>query len=233
MRLLDDLRILAPPLPWHGPVIHSAQGDRVVLLHGLWRSYLAMEGVAREANAAGYECVNISYPSFRKPLDEIVKRVAEVLLPLERKTTHFVTHSLGGIVLRRLAADYPELVSGRVVMVAPPSQGSEIVDWLKDSPFGKAFLGPAGLSLSTERVPVEVPRFPESQEVGIIMGKTRTLPFFQQMLEEENDGIVSVERGRLKGVKNFCVVEGDHTFIVNEPEVRALVKHFLQNGKFD
>jgi len=232
VKFFDDLRVLSPPLPWHRAEIRAAPGDRIVFLHGLWRSYLAMDGVAQEFYSEGYETVNLSYPSFTKPMEEIVARVHHELKSLPQKKTHFVTHSLGGIVVRHLARHHPELVSGRVVMVAPPSQGSEIIDWLEECPLTRIAFGPAGLSLSTTRVMAEVPQLSDTVEVGVIMGHSKKLPFFQEFLESENDGIVSVEKGRLPKMQDFTVVEGDHTFIMNEPLVRKLAKRFLQLGHF-
>ncbi len=227
-RVRDALQMMIPPLPWHQPRHRPGPGDRVVLLHGLWRSVWAMEMPARHLNEVGFETLSIPYPSFRKPLPELVAEVAAALPPTE-KTTHFVTHSMGGIVLRCLAAKRPDLVTGGVVMLAPPNHGSEIIDWLEDSPLGKYSLGPGGMNLSTDKVCEGVPNFPVGQRVDVIMGRRSTVPFFRFLLVGENDGIVTVEGGRLPGVRNFVVVDADHTFMMGNREVLERVVSWLQS----
>lgn len=228
LRVMNVLQMMIPPLPWHQSRHRPGPGDRVVLLHGLWRSVWAMEVLARHLNAVGLETLSIPYPSFRKPLPELVEEVAGALPP-SQKTTHFVTHSMGGIVLRCLAAKRPDLVTGGVVMLAPPNHGSEIIDWLADSPLGKYSLGPGGMSLSTDKVCEDVPNFPVGQRVDVIMGRRCLVPFFRFLLEGENDGIVTVEGGRLPGVRKFAVVDADHTFMMANREVLERVVSWLQS----
>ena len=233
MRLFENLVTLIPPHPWPEGKgrLRAAPGPRVILLHGLWRSSFAMEALAKDLHEAGYETLNLPYPSFTRSPDELVEIIANELSRYPHKVTHFVTHSLGGIILRHLTARHPETLGGRAVMIAPPHQGSEIIDWLEDSPLGRLF-GPAGLSLSTSRVPREVPPLPTTSQAGIIMGRSNRIPFFQSLLEEENDGIVSLSRARLNGVSHFEVVDADHTFIVTDPTVRKLTRRFLEKGHF-
>lgn len=214
----NTLQMLVPPLPWHEVRHRPGSGDRVVLLHGLWRSVWAMETPARYLNEAGFETLSIPYSSFRKSLPEIVEEVEERISPSDKRT-HFITHSMGGIVLRCLASRRPDRVTGRIVMLAPPNQGSEIVDWLEDSLLGRCFLGPGGRSLSTKGVREEVPQFSREHGVDVIMGRRRAVPVFSFLLEGENDGIVTVDGGRLPGVRRFEVVDADHTFMMANPEV--------------
>ena len=166
---MNRLKMIIPPMPWHSPRMRVNDGERVVLLHGLWRSVWAMEEPARYLHHCGFETLNLPYPSFRQSVDKIVDHVAREIFP-SSKRTHFVTHSMGGIVLRCLAKRHPELITGNVVMLAPPNQGSEIIDWLEDSPLGRLSLGPGGMSLSTNRLPQEVPPFDGSNDVSVIMG---------------------------------------------------------------
>ncbi|MGJ8698246.1 MAG: esterase/lipase family protein [Verrucomicrobiaceae bacterium] len=228
------LEMMIPPLPGDRVRRREAAGERVVLLHGLWRSVWAMEGLARVLNEAGYESVNVPYASFRKPMAEIVEDVAEELRRVEDgKRVHFVTHSMGGIVVRHLAERYPELVTGRLVLLAPPNQGSEIIDWLEDfAPSHWAF-GPGGMALSTGKVKGVVPGFREDHEVAVIMGRKQAVPFFRELLDSENDGIVSVEGGKVEGMSDFRVVDGDHTFLMAEEEVRAHVLCYLREGRLN
>ena len=65
------------------------------------------------------------------------------------KTIHFVSHSMGGPLVRYYLSriQVPEL--GRTVMLNPPNQGSEVADRLKDLAIYRWINGPAGQQLST------------------------------------------------------------------------------------
>ncbi|MDB4693751.1 hypothetical protein OAF21_09130, partial [Akkermansiaceae bacterium] len=88
--------------------------------------------------------------------------------------------------------------------------------------------GPGGMSLSTKAVSQEVPGFSGEVEVAVVMGKSNSMPFFQSLLGEENDGIVSVKGGEVDGMNSLRVLEGDHTFIMAESAVGQEVISFLQ-----
>jgi hypothetical protein len=62
------------------------------------------------------------------------------------------------------------------------------------------------------------------------MGRRALIPFFRRWLGNEHDGIVAVAEGQLGGVKEFCVVDADHTFIAGSPQVRRMVAGFLRDG---
>lgn len=217
---------MIPPFPWHRPKFRAGPGDRVVLLHGLWRSVWAMEGLAAALNNTGFETLNIPYPSFRQSLDEIVTGVIAEIEPTEKRT-HFVTHSMGGIVLRCLAHRAPGLVTGKIVMLAPPNQGSEIIDWLEDSFLGRGIFGPGGMSLTTEHVRAKVPGFDDSHEVTVVMGKKGRLPLFNFLLGNEHDGIVTVSGGKVVGMTNLETIDADHTFIMNHKDAHRAVLRSL------
>ena len=86
-------------MPWHQPRVRQANGETVILLHGLWRSLWAMEPMASFLHEQGYQTINVPYPSFRKPIEEIVSLVREAIDQHSgQQSVHFVTHSLGGIL---------------------------------------------------------------------------------------------------------------------------------------
>ena len=64
-----------------------------------------------------------------------------------------------------------------------------------------------------------MPQFSREHGVDVIMGRRRAVPVFSFLLEGENDGIVTVDGGRLPGVRRFEVVDADHTFMMANPEV--------------
>lgn len=237
LRGAKRLQVLVPPLPWQKLRVKSAKDDSdvVVCLHGLWRSVWAMEPLANSLHQAGYTTVSVPYGSFRYNLEDIAIQVSAAVdswIQAGRKV-HFVTHSLGGVVLRQILMTslkgHEQVNMGRVVMLAPPNHGSEIVDWLGKGPL-KYLLGPAGTFLSSEYMAGYSSHFPVEIESAVIMGNRSALPLFRKLLEEENDGIVSVEKGRLEGVKEFKIVHADHTFISSEPEVLTMIQHFLKTG---
>ena len=217
-------------MPWHKPIVRETNAEAVILLHGLWRSIWAMEPMAQYLHQQGYHTINLPYPSFRKPIEDITQMVYETmqLYGGDRKI-HFVTHSLGGIITRLLLNEIPNHQTGRVVMLAPPNQGSEIVDWLEHCKPLKATLGPAGAQLGTDQINLPPP--PEDTDTAVIMGSKSTLPFFRTFLDEENDGIVSVNRGKVHGMNEFHVLDTDHTFIASDPRVMEMTDYFLREGR--
>jgi len=155
-------------------------GDCVVLLHGLARTAKSMTNMAAGLETQGLTVANIDYPSREMPIQELAPWAVERGLRECRKhdplTIHFVTHSLGGILVRYYLASSAIAELGRVVMLGPPNQGSEVVDVFADVP-GYAWLnGPAGFQLGTG--PDSVPRMlgPVTYPVGVIAGTESVNP---------------------------------------------------------
>jgi len=233
-RWLAMAEMLVPPMPWDRPRWRDNGGPTVVLLHGLLRGWRAMQPLCRVLSSGGFSTLNVPYPSNRLPIPELAARIR---IEVEKITTpgqpvHFVTHSLGGILIRTLLADHVPWTPGRIVMLAPPNNGSEIVDWSIGHPWLQFLLGPAGRSLGVGGFPSTLPRLPEGVEAAVIMGNRSGMPFFKKLLEAQNDGIVSTSRGSIPGLRGFAVVEADHTFIHIHPETIRLCVAFLKNGSF-
>ena len=212
--------------------------DLVILLHGLIRTRWSMRKLASSLSLAGYEVFNCAYPSRTRTIEELSEWVFAKIAPRIRrgngaKKIHFVTHSMGGILVRQMAENHPSLPLGRVVMLAPPNQGSELVDALKNNPIFKLLNGPAGAQLGTDEqsVPINLLRTPRF-ECGIIAGNRSFNPLFSKIIGSENDGKVAVKRTKLPGVKNFLLLPVNHTFIIRNPAVIRQTIHFLQHGRF-
>ena len=132
----------------------SPEGARtVILVHGLGRTPASMTILATRLRDAGFRVVNFGYPSTSEEMEALVDRLESEVVRCcagEAETVHFVTHSMGGILVWSYLDQQPEAHQGRVVMLSPPSRGSEVVDAFADSPMLRSVLGPAGSQLGTD-----------------------------------------------------------------------------------
>ena len=209
--------------------------DTVILVHGLGRTPASMFILEARLEAAGYRVESFGYPSRSEPIEDLVVRLETAVHECcsERENAlHFVTHSMGGVLVRSYLADRDEPFEGRVVMLSPPSQGSEIVDSYADSPLLRKLLGPSGMRLGTDATGIASELGPVDFSLGIITGDRSINPIGSWLIPGPDDGKVSVARARLEGATDFLVVHATHTFIMNRGDVAAQVAHFLANGEF-
>lgn len=212
----------------------SKASDCVVLLHGLARtsaSFAKMEHVLQDS---GFVVVNKSYPSTKHTIEELAEEnllnfIAECP---ENSTIHFVTHSLGGILVRQYLEVNQIENMGRVVMLAPPNKGSEVTDRLKDWWLYKTINGPAGIQLGTDSLSTPNQLGPAVFDLGIIAGTETVNPILSTMLPNPDDGKVSVENTKLEGMTDHMQVPVSHTFILRNKTVIDQVIHFLDHGEF-
>jgi len=211
--------------------------EEVILLHGLCRTSRSMAKMESALTEAGYKVQNINYPSRAASVQQLADdAIGKVVGDCQRDGApkiNFVTHSLGGIMVRSYLARHSIPSLGRVVMLAPPNQGSEVVDKLGWLFLFKWINGPAGIELGTGTNSTSNKFGPASFHVGIIAGD-RSINWINSLLiPGRDDGKVSVERTRLAGMSDHIVIHASHPFIMRNREAIRQTIQFLRTGAFD
>lgn len=210
--------------------------DQVVLLHGLGRTDLSMLMMENALERHGYDVANVGYSSTQHSIEQLAMEelgpAVEACCSEPHGKVHFVTHSMGGIVLRYYLENHSVDSLGRVVMLSPPNQGSEVADWVAENEILQRILGPWPQELGTgpESVPGQLG--PVDFELGIIAGNKTLNPLFSRMIPGDDDGKVAVEATKVEGMTDFLVVPRSHTYIMMSDDVIAQVLYFLQHGEF-
>lgn len=213
----------------------ESQDGSVVLVHGLGRTSRSLVVLEQRLQRAGFRVVSYDYPSTVEPIERLVDSLAmvvETCCPPSSAPVHFVTHSMGGVLVRALLRDSVPPHVGRVVMLSPPNQGSEIVDAFSPSPLLVSVLGPAGAALGTDSLSVPQQLGPALFPLGIIAGNQSITRVGSRLIPGPDDGLVGVEQTRLEGADDFLVVPATHTTIMNRRDVAEAVIRFLLEGRF-
>jgi hypothetical protein len=234
-------------LLYHGDSVsaHSRQEDNallgepsqwVVLLHGLARSKSSMSKMEACIKQAGFSVLNLGYPSQKKTIENLVN---DHLVPAIQKCRnqgasriHFVTHSMGGILVRYYLKFNKLEELGHVVMLSPPNAGSEVVDTLKSFFIFKWLNGPAGQQLGTTPDALPIILGDVDFHPGIITGDRSINLILSWMIPGPDDGKVSVKRSQVKGMADFRVIHATHPFIMKNAQAICLTLQFLKYGAF-
>lgn len=209
----------------------------VILLHGLARTSTSMNKLQQALTEEGFETVNVEYPSREHTIEELAPIAVDKGLAachdvdgVER--IHFVTHSLGGILVRQYLSENSVAELGRVVMIGPPNQGSDAADKLQGLPGYDWLNGPAGKQLGKGDNSVPLKLGPANFELGIIAGNRTIDPLTSAVLANPDDGRVSVEDTKLEGMADFVIVDHSHAFMMRMQKTIELTLEFLQHGEF-
>ncbi len=213
----------------------TSNSPKVFLLHGLGRTSRSMVYLEKRLAQSGYAPFNITYPSQKYSVEELA---LDFVLPAiktyanENTPIHFVTHSMGGIIVRQLVSSKVKINIGRVVMLAPPNGGSEFSDLLNRYAFLNNLTSPAAKELGTSPSYLPHTLGPAGFELGIIAGDRKDNPIAKKIILGESDGRVSVENTKLAGMTDFLLLPVMHSLMMMNEKVADETIHFLAHGVF-
>ena len=211
------------------------KNETVVLIHGLARSSKSMDKMERILSADGYRVINVDYDSNSAPIETLTAQIFEEITPQlnPEQPLHIVTHSMGGIITRLYLTDHKLPQLQNVVMLAPPSKGSEVTDKLHKNFIYRWLNGPAGNQLTTDNtsLPNQLP--PPDFNLGIIGGDRSINIILSCLIPGPDDGKVSVNRVNTQGASDFLLLHVTHACMMWNKSVIRQTRHFLEHGRFE
>lgn len=209
--------------------------EGVLLLHGIARTSGSLRMLERRLRAEGYAVLNLDYPARRLGLAAIACGLAPAVADFGATVPrlHIVTHSMGGLVARVLLTRHRPDHLGRVVMLGPPNEGSEVADALHRFALYRRVFGPAGAELVTARDAACRRLFgPVDYPLGIVAGCRSLYPLASLLLPGPDDGRVTVARTRIVGMADHIVLPVAHPTMVWSRRVHDEILRFLREGRF-
>lgn len=220
------------------PCLSIASGRCVILIHGLARSHYSMATLAKYLQLHGYLVVNQDYPSTKLSIEAIANQeiplMVNACLKYQPDSIYFVTHSMGGVILRQYLQTHSMPTETKIVMLGPPNHGSPLADIFHNNELFKLITGPAGQELTTHSnaLPNQLP-FDLPYQVGIIAGNFSLLPITALFFHEANDGKVAISSTKLTTMTDFIILPASHTFMMMNSRVVAQILHFFEKAQFN
>ena len=205
--------------------------ELLLCVHGFMRTHRNMSRIEKAFTKSGWEVINWGYPSRSKMIEDhgldLVASLKEIAEKRPGKPIHFITHSLGGVIVRS-ALNHPdcphEAKIGKAVLIAPPNQGAIFARRFKSFFFFRWMMGKhAGYELMNTPSFEHIGQFPNTKEVLVIAGNLGFNPY----IKESNDGKVGVKETFLSTPHMHCIVASGHSWISLSLNVIRVAKAVL------
>jgi pimeloyl-ACP methyl ester carboxylesterase len=192
------------------------QASCVILLHGLARTSDSMDVLEKALLKEGFSTVNDGYPSRDHPVELLADLAIKSAIEIcpTGADVNFVTHSLGGILVRQYLSKHKVANLSRVVMLGPPNKGSKVVDKLRRVPGFHFINGDAGMQLGTGAFSVPNILGAADFDVGIIAGTRCINWILSALIPGIDDGKVSIESTKLVGMNDHIEMAVTHPFMM-------------------
>ena len=203
-------------------------------MHGLARTENSMDKLEVELEKSGFNVQNIGYESRKYEIETLANKAIGPALEKcgSIENISFVTHSMGGILVRHYLSQKAIPNLNRVVMLGPPNKGSELVDTLGNFPGFHFANGDAGLQLGTGKASVPNSLGAANFDLGVIAGTRSINLILSTIIPGSDDGKVSIENTKIEGMNDHLIMPVTHTFMMRNTAVIEQVVQYLQYGKF-
>lgn len=203
--------------------------DTIVLVHGLWMHGWVMRLMGMRLRRRGFHPVFFSYPSMRNSLSQNALLLSNFVANISAQRIHFIGHSLGGLLVLQMLAEYPQQRVGRVVLAGSPYSGSCVATRLSRIAPGRYILGRS----MRQWLGQEIPEWNDSYELGVIAGrKSMGGGRLISRLPHPNDGVVAVEETRMPGTNDEIVLNVSHSGMLLSTALIRQACSFLRSGHF-
>ncbi|OBU29664.1 alpha/beta fold hydrolase [Photobacterium kishitanii] len=218
---------------------NHAKNENIIVIHGFGQNAKGMEFITNGLKNTGYNTCVLEYKTVGRSVDtikkQVVKQINDCFLTFDNSyNTHFIGHSLGGLMIRSYLADHPSMLNKRkidkVIMMGTPNNGSPISDSYREkSIFG--LLGEMSLALGTDEGDLAKSLPEPFYKTGIIAGN-KPWRITRKAFNEPNDGLVPVSSTKLPNMGDFIELNVDHASMRTNQLVIGHILEYLDKGKF-
>lgn len=213
----------------------SSEKEPLVTIHGFMGAGWNMYYISNSLDNKHLSVKHWEYPSREKKItehaEELVVYLQKLALKNPGKPIHFLTHSMGGLILRaaiNLPSCPSEAMIGKVVQLAPPNQGAVWGRLLGEFSLPNYFGGDqSGHELMNEHDFEHLGQFPETMDVLVVAGNFSINPW----IEEDSDGTVAVSETYLTTPHQHVIIPVGHKSILFSKKTSRLVNAFLNKDQ--
>jgi len=209
---------------------------KIYLIHGFGGLGLEMEKIQKSIQKEGFTTDIYVYKSLIEDIDSVSNNLILTIQKEQFDTVSFVTHSMGALVVRSMYEKLDSLTGfpyvHRIVMIAPPNNGSPVADFFSQFKFVKYIIGPNINNLTTNKI-TGAAKYPiPTCEVGLIAGSFGGKRGFNVFINSDNDGVLIPENTKMGIEKDVVFVKSWHVGLLFNKKVIKYINNFLQQGKF-
>ncbi len=209
---------------------------KFTFIHGYGGLGIELTEIQKVIEKEGFVSEIYTYPSLVKDVDSVGFTLFQKIQEENYDTVSFVTHSLGALVVRSIYEHIDSLTSfpfiQRIVMIAPPNNGSPVADFFAQFSFVKHIIGPNINNLTTNPL-TGAGKYPiPTCEVGLIAGSSGGKRGYNIFLQGDNDGVLLPEQTKMGIEKDLVFVKSGHIELLFNKTVKKYVTSFLIHGRF-